>query len=39
MLTKMAAERNVSVNNLVQTIAQHPAFRKTVNSILAATNQ
>ena len=35
----MAAEGNVSVNNLVQTIVQHPAFRETTDSILTATNQ
>ena len=35
----MAAEENVNVNNLVQTIVQHPTFRETVNSILKATNQ
>ena len=35
----MAAEGNVNVNNLVQTILQHPAFRETINSIVTATNQ
>ena len=39
MLINMAAEGNVNVNNLVQTIVQHPAFRETINSILTATNQ
>ena len=39
MLIKMAAERKINVNNLVQTIVQHPAFRETINSVLAATNQ
>ena len=33
------AEGNVIVKNLVQTIVQHLAFRETINSILAATNQ
>ena len=36
MLMKMAAEGNVSVSNLVQTIAQR---QETINSILMATNQ
>ena len=35
----MAAKGNVNVNNLVQTIVQHPAFRETINSVLRATNQ
>ena len=35
----MVAEGNVNVNNLVQTIVQHPAFRETIDSILTATNQ
>ena len=35
----MAAEGNVSVNNLVQTIVQYLAFRETIDSILTATNQ
>ena len=35
----MAAEGNVNVNNLVQAIVQHPAFRETINLILTATNQ
>ena len=35
----MAPEGNVNVNNLVQTIVQHPAFRETINSVLTATNQ
>ena len=39
MLINMAAEGNVNVNNLVQTILQHPAFREAINSILTATNQ
>ena len=32
-------EGYVNVNNLVQTIVQHPAFPETINSILTATNQ
>ena len=32
-------EGNVTVNKLVQTIVQHPAFRETINSVLTATNQ
>ena len=39
MFINMAAEGNVSVNNLVQTIVQHLAFRETIDSILTATNQ
>ena len=39
MLINMAAEGNVDINNLVQTIVGHPAFRETINSILKATNQ
>ena len=39
MLLNMAAEGNVNVKNLAQTIVQHLAFRETINSILAATNQ
>ena len=39
MLIKMAAERNVNVNNLARTIVQHPAFQETINSILAAAKQ
>ena len=35
----MAPEGNVNVNNLVQTIVQHPAFRETINSVLTATKQ
>ena len=35
----MAAEGNVNVKNLAQTIVQHLAFRETINSILTATNQ
>ena len=35
----MAAEGNVIVNILVQTIVQCPVFRETINSILMATNQ
>ena len=35
----MAAEGNVSVNNIVQTIVQYPTFREMINSILAATYQ
>ena len=35
----MAAEGNVTVNILVQTIVQRPVFRETINSILMATNQ
>ena len=39
MLINMAAEGNVNVKNLVQTIVQHLAFQETINSILTATNQ
>ena len=39
MLINMAAEGNVNVKNLEQTIVQHLAFRETINSILTATNQ
>ena len=39
MLIKMAAENNVNVKNLVQTIVQHLPFQETINSILTATNQ
>ena len=35
----MAAEGNVNVNNIVQTIVQYPTFREMINSILAATYQ
>ena len=35
----MAAEGNFNVNNLVQTIIQHPVFWETINSIQTATNQ
>ena len=35
----MAAENNVNVKNLVQTIVQHLPFQETINSILTATNQ
>ena len=35
----MAAKGKVNVNNLVQTIVQHWAFRETIYSILMATNQ
>ena len=35
----MAVEGNFNVNNLVQTIIQYPAFRKTIKSILAVTYQ
>ena len=38
MLINMDARGNVNVNNLVQTIGQHPAFRETINSILMAAN-
>ena len=38
MLINMDARGNVNVNNLVQTIVQHPAFRETINSILMAAN-
>ena len=31
MLINMAAERNVIVNNLAQTIIQHAAFRESIN--------
>ena len=34
----MAAEGDVNVNNLVQPIVQHPAFRETINSVVTATN-
>ena len=39
MLINMAAERKVTVKNLVQTIVQHLVFIKTINSILTVTNQ
>ena len=39
MLLNMAAKWNVNVNDLVQTIIQHPAFRETINSILIATKK
>ena len=41
MLINKAAEGNVNVRNLVQTIAQHLAlaFWEAINSILTATNQ
>ena len=39
MLINMAAQGNVNVKNLVQTIVQHLAFRETINSIMTATNQ
>ena len=39
MLINMAAEGNVNVKNLVQTIVQHLVFRETIDSILTATNQ
>ena len=39
MFMNMAAEGNVNVKNLVQTIVQHLAFQETNNSILTATNQ
>ena len=39
MLINMVAEGNVNVDNLVQTIVKHPAYRETFNSILMATNQ
>ena len=35
----MVPQGNVNANNLVQTTVQYPAFRGTVNTILAATNQ
>ena len=35
----MAAGGNVNVNNIAQTIFQHPAFGETINSILTAANQ
>ena len=38
MVINMDARGNVNVNNLVQTIVQHPAFRETINSILMAAN-
>ena len=37
MLINMAAEENINVNNLVQTIVQHSAFRERIN--LTATDQ
>ena len=39
LLIKMADKCNVNVSNLVQTIAQDPVFRETINSVLTATNQ
>ena len=39
MLINMAAQGNVNVKNIVQTIVQHLAFRETINSIMTATNQ
>ena len=39
MLINTVAEGNVNVDNLVQTIVKHPAYRETFNSILMATNQ
>ena len=39
MFINMAAEENVNVKNLEQTIFQHLAFRERINSILTATNQ
>ena len=39
MLINMAAEGNVNVKNLAQTIFQHLAFRETINLILTATKQ
>ena len=39
MLLNMAVEGNVNVNNLVQTVVQHPAFLEMINSILMAVNQ
>ena len=38
-LINMAAEGNVNVKNLVQTLVQDLAFRETINLILTATNQ
>ena len=38
VLLNMAAEGNVNLKNLAQTIAQHLAFQETINSILTATN-
>ena len=35
----MAAEGNISVKNLAQTMVQYLAFRETINLILTATNQ
>ena len=35
----MAAKTNISINNLVQTTVQHPAFQEMINSTLTATNQ
>ena len=39
MFINMAAEGNVNVKNLAQTIFQHLAFRERINSILTVTNQ
>ena len=38
MVINMDAGGNVNVNNLVETIVQHPSFRETINSILMAAN-
>ena len=38
-LINMAAEGNVNVKNLVQTLVQDLAFRETIKLILTATNQ
>ena len=39
MIVNMAAEWNISVKNLVQTIVQHLDFWEKINAILTATNQ
>ena len=39
MLINMAAKGNFIVNNLVQTIVQHPVFRETIGSILTASRR
>ena len=38
-LLNMAAEGNINVKNLAQTMVQHLAFWESINSILTATNQ
>ena len=39
MLINMAAEGNINVNNLVQTIVQHSAFRERINLTAADQEQ